>query len=122
MSAEGPKGVSGKISPIEMIMKSMNLSKVQAMELIKAAANNPKDFQTRQDVINAMRHKTAPMDKVKGIQIRNTQAPRRRNALCSCGSGKKIKNCACYKKEKIVGLVFHREKEVDTKGATTGRS
>lgn len=96
------------------IMKALNVSEEQATEVLQSAIDNPGAFSARNEIINEIKHKTAPMTKVKGIQIRNTQAPRRRNDLCSCGSGKKTKKCVCYKKDKIVGLVFHREKDVNT--------
>lgn len=93
---------------VDRLVKNTGVDRDHAERVIELAMSNPKKFAITKELIEKMR--TAPDTKtpVKGIQIRKTQKDTGRNDLCACGSGKKFKRC-CITKERILGIVVHRE-------------
>jgi preprotein translocase subunit SecA len=98
---------------ISKIMESLNISREEAIKIIKDAARDPAAFKQRQALIEHIRMAIDKTRSLKGIQLRQTRNAVGRNDPCPCGSGKKFKNCVCYKKGKPVGVIVHREPEND---------
>lgn len=93
------------------IAAAMGITLEQAKALIQKAATDPVGFQKNQQLISQI--KQIDDRELKGIQLRHTKAPVRRNDPCPCGCGKKFKNCDTFRKDRTIGVIVHRKKSND---------
>lgn len=91
------------------LMTALDITKEEAIAVVEAAAKDPQAFKKRARLIEDAR--SAPDErKITGLQFRLNKPNVGRNSPCPCGSGKKYKKC-CIVKERMIGVIAHREKE-----------